>query len=383
MAERAMIRLQVQTLVVGLTRARAALPLVTKLDPVLGARVTQQFGDRAIRAAADLQTHEQSGDAEKLALAIARAEELLEESLAYLAAASATRTGMDEGSTHLAETWLDRLSRRAKLPLVAVVMPAFEESTRITSTVVRLRLPSHGVWGIPVAVHEFGHFVVARLTEVQTEGGLAQTDLAVEKLVRAASDAAELPQLYLHGHELFADAFAAAVAGPAYSRYCLRYRFPPETAHQPKATHPSSARRMRLQLRILEDLGRRDRTGFLAGEANTVRREWFTRLGEVGLAPEVPTDERLDALEDELVSVVLDNEIIKLIQYQEHTVAWDLAVRGLVPKGRLTTAQVVNAAWNCRERVEREEPDAWAVPAQVDELSARAMGLLLSGEIDG
>jgi hypothetical protein len=377
MSQQDLIHLKIHTLQEGLERARAAMPLVTDLDQAIGRRVTEPFQVRADQAREALQ--DVGDDGTKLSRAVALAEELLEEALAYLAAASAKKTKMDDGITDLALTWLDRLSGVAQLPRVAVVIPALEESTRITSTVMRLRLPSHGVWGLPVAIHEFGHFVAARLTDIEVNGGGSHSVLPVEQLVYQASEKAELPQLYLHGHELFADAFAAAVAGPAYVRYCLRYRFLPGEAHKEEATHPTSARRMRLQIRVLEALSQHDSDGFLRGEAEAVEASWAEGVRAAGLSPDVPEYAALDELEKNLLQITLDHDVIRRMHYREHTVAAALAANDLVTGQSPGAAQVVNAAWTRRTQVERVDGPGGFVEGQLAALAERAVGLLAGG----
>jgi hypothetical protein len=379
MSQYDLIQLKIHTLREGLERARAAMPLVADLDHAVGQRVTELFQvrvDQVQEAFGDL-----GDDDEKLSLTVARAEELLEEALAYLTAACVRKTGMDGGTTDLALIWLDQLSKVAQLPPVAVVIPALEESTRTTSTVIRLRLPSDGIWGLPVAIHEFGHFAAARLTQVEVDGGGGgHPVLPVEQLVYRTSEKAELPQLYLHGHELFADAFGAAVAGPAYPRYCLRYRFPFAEAHKEKATHPTSARRMRLQIRVLEALSRHDSDGFLRGETKAVERSWADGVHAAGLSPDVPENPVLDELENNLLQIVLDHDVIRRMHYREHTVASELAANDLVTRQSPAAAQVVNAAWDRRTQIERSAGTEGFIQKQLATLAERAIGLLKRGE---
>lgn len=374
MSQRDFIDVKIGTLSAGLKRALVAMPLVTELDPVLGERATTLFKQRTDQVSAALLDFKDNP--KELPGFILQAEELLEESLAYLTAACVRKTSMDEGVTDLALAWLDGLSGIAQLPRVAVVIPALEESTRTRTTVMRLQVPSHSIWGLPVAVHEFGHFVAARITSTKPDGFGSHTLLPVEQLLEKVSKEGELPKLYLHGHELFADAFAIAVAGPAYAQYCIRYRFPPQQANLETPTHPTTARRMRLQIRVLKVLSHQDAGGFLAGDADAIEVFWNKSVHAVGLPSEVPVDDALDKLEDALISIVLNHDVIKRLHYREHTHASALAESKLFTEQRFNIAQILNAAWVRRTKVEQAAGDGGSLSDELAELADRAIALM-------
>jgi hypothetical protein len=337
----------------GLKRARTAIPRVAELDPALGERLDLRFG----QLAGEVEDGFAAGpDARSSAALLRQGEDLIAETLAFVGGAAARSYGLDEGITSLALEWLDRLSVAAGLPKIGVVIPATTEFTGMLTQVVRLKLPTDGIWGLPVAVHEFGHFVASVLQRRENGAGIPETVVPVERLLHAAGAETERPRLYWHGHELFADALAAAVTGSAYSEYCLRYRFAAAEAHEATPTHPSPARRLRIQLAVLDSLAAADVNGLLVGEVDALRKRWGDRLAEAGQPSDVPPDELLDPLERELLDLVLGGASqLNSIRYGEHEIAQVLAESQLAgPQKNMSVAHVLNAAWHERRRIERD-----------------------------
>jgi hypothetical protein len=378
--EGAALNLRVMAMRRTLELARAAIPLVKKLDPLLADRLGERFERRADEITASLRVIDPH-NLEECERRLGEGEDLVGETLAYLAAAGARSVGLDQGTTTLALRWLDQLSAAMGLPKVAVVIPAVTEITGMVSSVMRLRVPSDGVWGLPVAVHEYGHFVAAHLTRRQIVEAVTRSVTPVEDLLHRASTNAERPVLYAHGHELFADAFAAATAGPAYTHYCIGYRFSPATV--PTATHPSTARRIRVQLAVLNQMASADPTYYLSSEVLALQKRWDGMFAAAGVPPNVPADSELDQLESDLVSLVLEDEILKRVLYDDHMSASALAERELQTEERFTVAHIINAAWSARSLVERTVTDPGEAAERINILAARAYNLLGKVIADG
>ena len=290
--------------------------------------------------------------------ALAEGEALVGEALAFVTAAAASWLGLGGQTISLAQAWLDRLSRDAGLPLVGLVVPASTEYTGMEDQVVRLLMPDDGVWGLPVAVHEYGHFAASVLARRESEGGIPHDAKPVEKLLYETAVAEERPKPYWHGHELFADAFAAAVAGPAYTRYCIEYRFDPVLAYDESDTHPCLIRRMNVQLQVHEALSRRHEEfgGYLEAEAAGLRRTWEAMLAsqEPGTIPANPA---LDSVREQLVDIVLSDPRIRRIHYGGHTTAAELGQK--LPQScppSVTPAVIINAAWIARMGLAGRDP---------------------------
>jgi hypothetical protein len=373
------ISLRLAALERTLELAHGAIPVVTELDPALAGRLTDVLAKRTAEVTAGL-TDAAQGDSTERTRRLTAGQNLIEETLAFLGAAAARKIGLDQGITTLAMSWLDQLSAALDLPPVAVVIPATTEVTGMTSSVVRLRIPSDGVWGLPVAVHEYGHFVAAHLTRRQQVENVTRTVMPVEDLLHGAgtkhgTDTEDSrPVLYWHGHELFADAFAAATAGPAYTHYCLRYRFLP--TDKATATHPSSARRVRIQLAVLDALAGADDTGYLSAELTDLRARWTGDLANAEVPPDIPADSDLDRLERDIVSLALGDATLKRIHYGDHLSAYALAEAGLHDDRQPSAVHVINAAWRARCLAERRTDDPAEVDCMISSLSDAAYALL-------
>jgi hypothetical protein len=244
----------------------------------------------------------------------------------------------------------------------------------MVSSVVRLRLPSDGVWGLPVAIHEYGHFVAANVADRAIVNMLPRTVLPVEDLL---SRDTERPKLYWYGHELFADAFAAATVGPAYTWYCTRFRFSPAgVAPADSATHPPAALRVRTQLAVLDQLAADDPARYLPAEVIKLRTLWDSEV--------VNADPALEQLERDIVTFVLENERLKRVRYGDDAQARQLAAARLEPgSGRPEIVHILNAAWYLRSSEEDGIDDAGRREARSDSLGDLARALLERATADG
>jgi hypothetical protein len=354
----------------ALTRARAAIPRVTELDPELGARLNVRFD----LLATDIEQGLGDGrSAQSTAELIRRGEELIGETIAFIGGAAARRLDLDGGITSLALAWLDALSDKGDLPKVGVVIPASTEFTGMLTQVVRLRLPSDGIWGLPVAVHEYGHFVASVLTRREARGDVQTTIAPIEELAHGAASRAEFPRLYWHGHELFADAFAAVTAGPAYTRYCVHHRFDPSEAQSPTATHPEPTRRIRIQLAALRLVATGTQEPYLTAEATGLGAAWEGAVEAAGKDAAVRADPNLDRLEEDLLAL-LDDGRLAALRYREHVDARRLAESPLAQAERAgSVAEVLNAAWVRRLRTGSTE-SVDAIATACERLVGRVLG---------
>ena len=363
------LELRTTAMLQALEQAREAVPAVAELDETLGGRFTPRFNQLAGEVQDGLNN---GGDREA---ALKKGEDLVAETLAFLGGAAARKFKLDRGVTSLADAWLDQLSETATLAKVGVVIPASTEFTGMLTHVVRLRLPSDGIWSLPVAVHEYGHFVASVLTVRDTREAVTASFVPVEELAHGSATKKELPRLYWHGHELFADALAAAVVGPAYTRYCIHYRFEPADAQTATATHPEPVRRIRIQLAVLEKNAPRDPSPYLRGEADAIRMAWAAALDAAGVAVDPDEDAELDALEARLIAI-LDEPKLAAIRYVQQLDAEDLANSLLDEEASAASVPIaLNAAWARRRKL--KNPDAKqldAIAVACERLVREALG---------
>jgi hypothetical protein len=331
----------------ALTRARAAIPRVVELDPELGERLNVRFD---LMANAVEQGLGSGCSAEDTADLIRRGEELIGETIAFIGGAAARRLDLDGGFTSLALAWLDALSDKVELPRVAVVIPASTDIAGLLTQVIRLRLPSDGIWGLPAAVHEYGHFVASVLTRREARRDMARTIVPIEERTHGAASDADFPQLHSHGHELFADAFAAVTAGPAYTRYCIHHRFDPRDAQSVTATHPAFTRRIRVQLAAMHRIATGTQQPYITAEINALGAAWEAAVQATGEDPAIRPDANLDRLEERLLGLLDDDKLVAL-RYGEHVDARRLAQSPLAQaESAGSVAEALNAAWVLRLR---------------------------------
>src|SRR3954470_11694876 len=133
-----MTTLRIASMRRALRRAEAAVPGVRELDAELGGRLDVRFG----QLAEQVETGLARDDARTAEDFLRRGEELVAETLAFVAGAAARHYCLDDGTAALAMRWLDRLSTAAGVEKVGVVIPASTEFTGMLTRVVRLRVPS-------------------------------------------------------------------------------------------------------------------------------------------------------------------------------------------------------------------------------------------------
>lgn len=172
---------------------------------------------------------------------------LFRECLAFLHGGLIRQQGIDEGLCDIADHLLDLLSQRADVPWGRFTVLAEGEFFGEMAEIVRLRFPELTVWNLPVAAHEFGHFLGPKI-EVVSLAGPRRPFVELLETERQLDD-----QAWFHLHEHFADVFACYALGPAFACTCLLLRFDP-TQDRDSSRHPSPATRAYLILRTLERL---------------------------------------------------------------------------------------------------------------------------------
>jgi hypothetical protein len=173
-----------------------------------------------------------------------KAQRLASETLAFLGGVAVRGFGLDGGACDLADVLLRRLARDLEVERRFVTLPASSEYIDVLSEVVRIRYPGNGIWDLPVALHEFGHYLVPRIG--LRRGQPVQAVIDRERGIK--------PFLGAFAEELFCDVLATYVGGPAYG-FCLAARLDPSTADRDnRPTHPSPAKRMTGVLLTLDAL---------------------------------------------------------------------------------------------------------------------------------
>ena len=196
--------------------------------------------------------------------------DLFGECLAVFTAEAIRTLKLDGGACDIIERLLRGVGTAVGVPWPHVTALAEAEFFATASQIVRLRYPVASVWDLPVAAHEFGHFVGPRWpSSGMGEATPYQRFLDVENLGPPS-----------HLGEYFADMFATFALGPAYVDSCLLRRFDP--AAEGDASHPSDRERAEwilAGLELLTEAAEQEKPGsvthlFLARTARQRRLDW-------------------------------------------------------------------------------------------------------------
>jgi hypothetical protein len=278
---------------------------------------------------------------------------------------------LDAGLCRVADVLLERLSiRMGDVVWRRHTTLAEAEFIDRLAQVVRLRFPVTCVWDLPIAAHEFGHFVGLGL---ERRGPLRA--LMDQSIARDGSDRFEG---WLREH--FADTFGTYVLGPAFACTLLLTLLNPAKAPDaaPYSSHPSDTSRAYAILSVLERMDKSKGIGReFSGVIDYLKDAWQGCATDAGLATikVAGTDAaRLGQWLDVLYPLIEEN--YPDAKYQGWSSAKGLAaklriqkdpaVAGLTPGDGDKIADVLNAAWLCRL-----EPDKYGLG--VADLGDRAL----------
>jgi len=263
--------------------------------------------------------------------------ELLRECLAYFEGSLVRRAGLDSGVCALADKMLDELSQKTDLGWQRFTLVAAGEFYSTVSGIVRLRFTDTSVWSLPVAAHEFGHFVSAtpRFAEFKelTDG---------EKLKN--------PRYESHLREFFSDLFATYALGPSLALSCALLRFSPAGAFDESDTHPSNAQRIWWMLETLASMDKTEADPMYDSIAAKIRAGWGAALKAAGLS-ETISDAEVARLRPWLLDLYdLVNSRVPMVRYRNILRAQEMyqAFRnGQTPSIRNEDGipDVLNAVW--------------------------------------
>lgn len=276
---------------------------------------------------------------------------LFRETLAFMQGASLRRAGLDGGFCQLADGLLDELDRAADLKWGRITIPAEAEFFGDMAQIIRLRFPEVDIWDLPMAVHEFGHFVGPEIAATVKEGLRRRVRYPFQEILDR--EYARGLRWWYFAHEQFADVFATYALGPAYPCACMLGRFDPGAAHEDGLRHPSAAKRVELTLRTLQRMDDAEALAApYAGVLSELRKSWRDSLAAAGSRPDVDpaAAEELGRVFNELYSLI--DEYLPILRYAGMSRAEEL--KRTLPGGQpsvgadVTIADILNAAWLCR-----------------------------------
>ncbi|MEP6851748.1 MAG: hypothetical protein ABJA87_03705 [bacterium] len=269
---------------------------------------------------------------------------LLGECLVLVHGLAEREVDVDEGVCAVADALADELVARTPLGHwdTMTVLGRSEQYARATR-VVQVRFPAPTVWDLPVVAHELGHFVGPALS---LSAG-RRTSHPLEDVWTKLGDGTEQSWSWLQ--ELFADAFAAHVLGPAYGFACVAVAFDPLLALVATSTHPPADQRVQLVADVLSATGDR-RSAFAAEQV----RQWWAALVEAadGTAGREPVgDPQFTGALVELLQEQLP--VSQWADWQAAHAAAERLTEPAVQPDRPPTdslATVLNGAWQARRR---------------------------------
>lgn len=349
-------------------------PLLRQLEPIVTDRVNAQRERlKKLPASAAEQWSVLSDVA-------STTERLAADALAFVGGVAVRSLGLDGGVCDIADALLRHLAGELRIDRKFVTLPSSTDYHDVLSEVVRVRYPGAGIWDLPIAIHEFGHYAVPRIGVRRGQPVQAVID----------RQRADRPYLGWFAEELFCDVFATYVAGPAYG-FSAAARLDPTRAHQDhKPTHPSPATRMAAVLHTIDALqaawaveGRA--AGSLQAFRKNVAELWKERTDSAGQQPEPTDDERQfgTSMAAEFVSILDGDEACLSNRFDDGTAAWDVIGaldRREAPGAHHSMLDIVNAGWLVRRANERGRGDR---VEEITKLVSQACATIAGGGNDG
>jgi hypothetical protein len=202
-----------------------------------------------------------------------------------------------------------------------------------------VRFPPSSIWQLPMVAHELGHFVGPALV---ADRGLRSSNPLADLGARLG-DGSEQSWAWLE--ELFADAFATRLLGPAYGFACVLGAFDPLLAEVPTASHPAAQQRVGVITAMLDRVGIEPMPWF----AERIKAIWDELVaasdGQEGRSP-------VGSSPFSVGLVDLLDDLLPISAYANWSRAEAIAERflgeGAAEVGNHSLADVLNAAWQAR-----------------------------------
>lgn len=264
---------------------------------------------------------------------------LLAEALAVLEGALARSEGLDDGFCDAADQLVAEISQYALNTWTTFTILYEGELYSTLADVIRIRYPSAGVWDLPIAAHECGHFISRKVWVRDATD--SSRDAFQDFLI--ANHAEPGSPLRNHLNEYFADVFATFALGLAYAFSAL-LRFDASRPDEEGETHPSPAKRAYVILQTLEWMDRQSVERPFAGLIQELRSQWQP--------PHPKTCVELDDYLDSLHPMIERN--FRLARYETWSEAAALAYKvseGPQAAQGFSVRDMLNAAWLARIRM--------------------------------
>jgi hypothetical protein len=198
------------------------------------------------------------------------ARDLFRECLGFIEGALLRSARLDDGFCSLADALLSELGAAGDVPWDRITILAEDEFFTNLAEIIRMRFPRFRLWDLPIASHEFGHYVAQR-----TKADMPDLFPEIVREELAASPSLAADQALAILNEQFADLFAVLSLGPAYAYTVLLLYFDPSSQDQDGKTHPCDAKRVVFILEALKLLDQAmGKPSQLAGVIAGMERDW-------------------------------------------------------------------------------------------------------------
>jgi len=292
---------------------------------------------------------------------IADSESLHAECLAFTEASRARANPINADLCGLTDVFLREIGRKVNgCQWNSFSVLSTEEYFKGLAKIIRLRFPCDGIWELPIAAHEFGHFVASQIG----------TDYKTFKRDYLTSTIGLGNAWDFYFEEIFADVFATYVAGPAFAFACLLLRFEPKDADVEGIEHPSYIRRTQAIVSTLEQMNNDSDTlsdfdetlQFLSScwesavaaagklEALQVFREATLKKsnGEPGETDQARIANLAGLIYNRILRPVADDARFTRWKEVQRMQSWLLGTGQPDAGDRFSIAELLNAAWLCR-----------------------------------
>jgi hypothetical protein len=292
------------------------------------------------------------------------------ECLVFIHGALARKAGLDEEICSFTDKLLDDLAIYSDVSWGRFTLLATSEFYLDTAEIIRVRYPEVSLWSLPLATHEFGHYLGPQLRESKA----GQYAYPFQEILKTADEKASddlHTQNWYHLQEHFADLFATYALGPAYAAAFIMLRMNPAESQDNLPSHPSAARRVHGILWVLDkmdDLQPAPRGRPFHDVTARLRNTWQNSLRETGNAEKLAdveaslTDQRMA----QLLELLTGNTPPRLMfggadwaRAQQMAEQWITGMPAIaIPPDGLTRRDVLNGAWLARLQVPDQSPYA-------------------------
>jgi hypothetical protein len=313
-----------------------------------------------------------------------QSQDTFDECLTFMGGLTFRERGLDKRICTIADYLIHDCADQSGTEWKSLTVPALREAVDKTmALIIRLRFQEWTIWTLPFTAHEFGHVVVASVTDskdsikarefIEEEvEHLMNSDPYLQDLLqnKGAERARDCARFHLN--EFLADAFATYTMGPAYACTAILLRFNPSQAYADDEEHPADVKRAQVVFNMLKQMdSQAGKLSYYKEMIDYLEKEWKDALERARLPdiPSAPDTQYLDSLVERIskpffYTVLLPAVLYPPIPGERLEEGWTVAqqwagswYRQLQSEQTLSIPRIssthklrdaLNAAWLCR-----------------------------------